>query len=167
MMQVIIVMPRLLAQAEADFNAFMCNRICRADNVSLEINHLRLHALGMFAELVDRHCRSLPGAAAERPFGPDTLVWTVGGRMFAIRTLDGSGVSVACRSARHAQDLVKNGKAVSAPYLKGPGWALFPYGSTSPDELRMRIQDSYDRVRDGLPAEVAFQLPARLNEPQQ
>lgn len=118
----------------------------------------------MFSELVDRHCRSLPGAAPERPFGPDTVVWTVGGRMFAIRTADGSGVSVACRSAQEAQDVVRGGKAVSAPYLKSSGWALFPYDRSSPDELCARILTSYDRVRGGLPVEVEFKLPSRADE---
>lgn len=131
--------------------------------VSLEINLIKPQARLMFAELVDRHCRSMPGAALERPFGPDTLVWTIGGRVFAIRTLNGSGVSVACRSPQEAQRLVQESKAVSAPYLKGPGWALFPYQRTSPDELRARIQDSYDRVRNGLPYEVEFSLPSRGN----
>ena len=81
--------------------------------------------------------------------------------MFAIHTADGSGVSVAVRSPQEAHRLVQERKAVSAPYLKGPGWALFPYHSTSPDELRRRIRDSYDRVRDGLPTDVEFALPSR------
>ena len=87
--------------------------------------------------------------------------------MFAIYTENGSGVSVACRSPQEAQRLVQEGKAVSAPYLKGPGWALFPYGTSTPDELRMRIQVSYDRVRGGLPVEVEFNLPARAGQAQQ
>jgi len=118
----------------------------------------------MFAELVDRHCRSLPGAAPERPFGPDTLVWTVGGRMFAIHTQEGTGVSLACRTAQDLQKLIQAGKAVSAPYLKGPGWALFPYHVSTPDELRMRIEESYERIRDALPVEVEFELPTRNTE---
>ena len=129
--------------------------------ITIEINLILLQVVSMFAELVDSQCRSLPGAALERPFGPDTLVWTVGGRMFAIHTAEGSGVSVAVRSPQEAQRLVQAHKAISAPYLKGPGWALFPFHSTSPDELRKRIRESYDRVRNGLPTDVEFALPSR------
>ena len=115
----------------------------------------------MFAELVDDHCSSLPGAAPEQPFGPDTLVWTVGGRMFAIRTVNGTGVSVACATPQEAQRAVRDGKAMSAPYLRGQGWALFPYHTSSPEELRVRILDSYDRVVGGLPDELRIALSGR------
>lgn len=115
----------------------------------------------MFAELVDFVCSDLPGAAPERPFGPDTRVWTIGGRMFAIQIVDGSGVSVACRSPLEAHRLVQEGKAVTDPYLKGRGWALFPYERSSPDELRARIETSYNRVRNALPDAVELTLPTR------
>ncbi|MEM1274722.1 MAG: MmcQ/YjbR family DNA-binding protein [Pseudomonadota bacterium] len=113
----------------------------------------------MFAALVDQHCRALPGAASERPFGPDTQVWTVGGRMFAAYTFDGGGLSLACASAQAAQRMVQEGRAISAPYLKQPGWVMFPWDRSTPNELRGRISESYTRVRQGLPPEISRELP--------
>ena len=34
------------------------------------------------------YCLSKPGAVEETPFGPDTLVFKVGGKIFALAALD-------------------------------------------------------------------------------
>ncbi|MBF9032348.1 hypothetical protein HKCCE3408_18265 [Rhodobacterales bacterium HKCCE3408] len=118
----------------------------------------------MSAEFADRICRSLPGAVAERPFGPDMLVWTVGGRMFAAYTEGGKGISVTCGDGPTAQRLVQQKRAESAPYLKRGGWVLFPWMTTPQDELRDWIEASYSRVRAGLSAEAEVSLPVRANQ---
>ncbi|MEN0079370.1 MAG: MmcQ/YjbR family DNA-binding protein [Pseudomonadota bacterium] len=120
----------------------------------------------MFAELVERHCAGLPGAEPERPFGPDTLVWKVGGKMFAAYTEDGRGLSVKCQDGPTAQILIQQGRAESAPYLKRGGWVLFPWEQTAPDELRARLTDSYMTVRQGLSAEKRNALPPLPTETQ-
>ncbi|MEM9755163.1 MAG: MmcQ/YjbR family DNA-binding protein [Pseudomonadota bacterium] len=117
----------------------------------------------MVAEFVETQCRALPGAIAERPFGPDTVVWTIGGRMFAAYTAEGTGVSVACHSALVAQRLVRERRALSAPYLRGPGWVLLPFETTALDELNWRIRQSYLRVRRTLSDEIALGLPPMVD----
>lgn len=113
----------------------------------------------MFAELVDDTCASLSGSQPECPFGPDTKVWTIGRRVFAVHMMNGKGVSVACGSQAAAQIMVTAGLGLAPPYLKSEGWVLLPYGWHAPDRLRAYIHDSYTHVRHGLPGEVKLLLP--------
>ncbi|WP_158598981.1 MmcQ/YjbR family DNA-binding protein [Rhodophyticola porphyridii] len=113
----------------------------------------------MFAHVIDTHCATLPGAVAEQPFGPDTQVWKVGGRMFAAHTRGANGVSVKCADGAAAQKLIQTRKAISAPYLKRGGWVMFLWENTPPEELRRRLTDSYLIVRGGLPCERQAELP--------
>ena len=113
----------------------------------------------MYGQFVDRHCRTLPGAKADRPFGPDTVVWKIGGKMFAAYTWGGRGVSLAVRDGVEAQRLIQAGQAESAPYLLRGGWILMAWENSTPDELRERITGSYERIRSHLPAEVELTLP--------
>ncbi len=113
----------------------------------------------MFARLIDTHCATLPGAVAEQPFGPDTQVWKIGGRMFAAHTRGANGVSVKCADGATAQRLIQTRKAISAPYLKRGGWVMFLWENTRPEELRWRLTDSYMIVRSGLPCERQAELP--------
>lgn len=93
----------------------------------------------------DRICRELPGARREQPFGPDTVVWTVDGHMFAAYTEDGHGVSLRVAQTV-AVRMVDEGRASSPPWLAGEGWVLLPW-DTRPEELRRRIEASHILVR--------------------
>ncbi len=104
----------------------------------------------MHERFADRFCASLPGAVRHEPFGPDMAVWKVAGYMFAAYTLEGQGLSLRASNAIAAQLLISQGRAVSAPYLQGGGWVLFPW-ETTPDELRLHIRRSYDTVRQENP----------------
>lgn len=113
----------------------------------------------MFARLVDTHCAMLPGAEKSQPFGPDTQVWKIGGKMFAAYTEDGNGVSVKAADGPTAQLLIQQGLASSAPYLKRGGWVMFPWEDTPPEEIRRRLTESYAIVRASLPRAVEADLP--------
>lgn len=99
----------------------------------------------MYHAFADRVCRDLRGAERRQPFGPDTVVWTVEGHMFAAYTVDGRGLSL-----RLDQDLavrlLDEGLALSEPDLAGAGWVLLPW-ETHPDMLRRHIEVSYRLVR--------------------
>lgn len=112
----------------------------------------------MTHNLVDTHCAALPGSYSDRPFGPETRVWKVAGRMFAAYTDGGKGVSVRCADPVAAQRLVQMRKAESAPYLKRGGWVLLPW-TTDPDELLEQLTASYHAVRNGLPPADRLRLP--------
>lgn len=96
---------------------------------------------------VDIYCRGLLGTERTMPFGEDTVIWTVHGRMFAAYTVGGEGLSLSIGSKIMAHRLVGQRRAVSSPYLKGTGWVLFPW-DTRPQELRDWIGKSYRLVLD-------------------
>ena len=50
------------------------------------------------------HCRALPRAQRDQPFGPETVVWKINGHMFAFYTAGGRGV-VAWRTSNLARAL--------------------------------------------------------------
>ena len=112
----------------------------------------------MQTEFVDSHCRTLPGSYADRPFGPDTQVWKIAGKMFAAYTTGGHGVSITTSNPVMAQRLIQRGKAVSAPYLKDGGWVMLPWG-TAPEELRVLLTESYLSVRMSLSPGLQAELP--------
>jgi predicted DNA-binding protein (MmcQ/YjbR family) len=96
---------------------------------------------------VDIYCKGLLGTKRTKPFGDDTVIWTVHDRMFAAYTADGEGLSLRMADKVSAQVLVGQGRAASAPYLKGEAWVLLPW-TTRPEELRDRLGKSYRLVLD-------------------
>ncbi|MBV9543659.1 MAG: MmcQ/YjbR family DNA-binding protein [Chloroflexi bacterium] len=96
------------------------------------------------------HCASLPGAVSEHPFGPETRVFKVGGKMFAI--LHDTRVSLKCHPA-HAVVLREQWPSVTAGYhLNKRHWNTIELDSGVPDaELAAWIEESYDMVVDSLP----------------
>jgi predicted DNA-binding protein (MmcQ/YjbR family) len=103
----------------------------------------------MITDDVDAHCATLRGASLDFPFGPEIKVWKVGGRMFAAYALDGSGISLKCRSPHSAAMLIELGKATQPPYLREAGWVMMDW-SISRQELLQRLTASYEMVFEGL-----------------
>lgn len=98
---------------------------------------------------IDRYCNALHDTERTTPFGEDTIVWTVGGHMFAAYTKGGDGISMRMDGKVAAHKMVGQQKATSTPYLKGNGWVSFPW-DTPLDDLRNRLNISYRLVaRDG------------------
>jgi predicted DNA-binding protein (MmcQ/YjbR family) len=94
---------------------------------------------------VDRHCAALPGTTRELPFGDDTVIWTVNGRMFAAYMMGGEGLSLRIGDQVSAQQLLKRRRSIGNPFLSAGGWVLVPWGA-GPDVLRMQINESYRLV---------------------
>jgi predicted DNA-binding protein (MmcQ/YjbR family) len=96
----------------------------------------------MDATAVARYCRGLKAATEGHPFGPEVLVFKVGGKVFAI--LDQRSVSLKCDPAM-AEALRENYAAVTAGYhLNKRHWNTVALdGSVPEDELRDWIEDSH------------------------
>jgi predicted DNA-binding protein (MmcQ/YjbR family) len=88
------------------------------------------------------HCRALRAATEDHPFGPDVLVFKVGGKIFAI--LGDDSVSLKCEP-HLALALRETYAAVSPGYhLNKRHWnTVILDGSVPDDELREWIEDSY------------------------
>jgi predicted DNA-binding protein (MmcQ/YjbR family) len=109
---------------------------------------------------VAEHCGDLPGAVSEYPFGPETRVFKVGGKMFAL--MHDTRISLKCRP-EHAVVLREQWPAVTAGYhLNRRHWNTVELDGSVPDaELAAWIEESYDLVFDSLPRATREALSSR------
>jgi predicted DNA-binding protein (MmcQ/YjbR family) len=119
------------------------------------------------SELRDR-CLSLTGAEETFPFGPQTSVFKVAGKMFAVSQLAASSlrVSLKCDPAL-AQALRETHAAVLPGYhLNKRHWnTVILDGSLPRETIHAMVEDSYDLVVSKLPAARRRALGWRGDEP--
>jgi predicted DNA-binding protein (MmcQ/YjbR family) len=108
-----------------------------------------------------RWCLAQAGAVEDFPFGPETSVFKVGGKVFALSALDRSPleVSVKCEPEL-AVDLRDSYEAIRPGYhLNKRHWNTITLdGSLSDQLVRELIEDSYDLVANTLPKRVRAEL---------
>lgn len=99
-------------------------------------------------------CAGMPAAVEDYPFGDDVAVFKVGGRMFALVSLEGSPgtVNLKC-DPEIALELRARYAAVRPGYHQNKRhWNTVDLdGSVDADELREMIDHSYELVFNGLP----------------
>jgi predicted DNA-binding protein (MmcQ/YjbR family) len=106
--------------------------------------------LGSFRE----YCLGKPGAGEDMPFGEDVLVFKVGGKMFALASLDEVPVTVNLKcdpdlalELRDRYEQVRSGYHMNKKH-----WNTVEIDSgISATELRRMIDHSYDLVVKKLP----------------
>ena len=100
------------------------------------------------------YCLAKPGATEGTPFGPEVLVFKVGGKMFALAALDEvpKTVNLKC-DPDLALDLRDRYEQVSPGYhMNKKHWNTVEIATGIPDvELRTMIDHSYELVVKGLP----------------
>ena len=100
---------------------------------------------------------TLPGATEDLPFGPGTLVFRVGGKIFALLALDAPepSVNLKCEPER-ALDLREAYDGVRPGYhMNKRHWNTVDLrGDVPADMLREMTDHSYALVRAGLPKAV-------------
>jgi predicted DNA-binding protein (MmcQ/YjbR family) len=94
-------------------------------------------------------CTPLPGADVSDPWGGGHDAWKVGGKMFACIGAVTPGVSVKCPDIETATMLIEAGVGIKAPYFHR-SWVLLGE-DVADDELRHRVQVSYDTIVAKLP----------------
>lgn len=108
------------------------------------------------------HCLAKPGATDQHPFGPDTLVVKVAGKVFALLTEEAEPprISLKCDPG-WASVLRETHPAVRPGYhLNKRHWNTVTLdGTIAEDEIRDWIDDSYDLVVAGLPRRLREPLP--------
>jgi len=105
-------------------------------------------------------CLGLPGTTEETPFGPDTLVFKIGGKIFALtdlRTFESFNVKCDPELAvdlRERYDYVLPGFHMNKKH-----WNTIRVGAgASPAQLREWITHSYELVVASLPKTVREEL---------
>src|SRR5437588_8199821 len=104
------------------------------------------------------YCLSKPGAVEETPFGPDTLVFKVGGKIFALAALDEVPTTVNLKCDPDlALDLRDRYEQVTPGYhMNKKHWNTVEIDTGIPDgELRKMIDHSYDLVVEKSPRSMA------------
>lgn len=99
------------------------------------------------------YCLSKPGSTEELPFGPNTLVFKVAGKMFALTDLDHfSSINLKCDPALALllRDLYE--EVQPAFHMNKKHWnSIHLSGRILDHQLKTWIDDSYRLVVEGLP----------------
>ena len=108
-------------------------------------------------------CLSLPAAEETTPFGPEALVYKVGGKMFAVTVPEDfpARINLKCDPQRSIE-LREDYKGIQ------PGWhmnkkhwnTVMLDGTVPPAVVRELVQHSYELVVEALPRNVKAQLTA-------
>ena len=100
------------------------------------------------------HCLSFTGAEETFPFGPETSVFKVAGKMFALSQLAADSLRVSLKCAPQIAEALREAHAAVIPgyHLNKRHWNTVILDGSLPDEaIRDMIQDSYDLVVSKLP----------------
>ena len=116
----------------------------------------------MDIEAFRAYCLALPGVEETFPFGPDTLVYKVMGKVFAITGLDDVDfhVNLKC-DPEHALELREEypDQIIPGWHMNKKHWNTIYFEAGLPTALLHKlIKDSYSLVVDGLPARTRNQL---------
>ncbi|WP_354699098.1 putative protein YjbR [Paraconexibacter sp. AEG42_29] len=104
----------------------------------------------MTADELREFCLSLLEAGEEFPFGPETSVFKVGGKIFAISRLEAEplGVSLKIDPVLGEQLRGSYDSVGLAYHLNKKHWVTVTFGGDAEDELvRGLLEDSHDLVR--------------------
>ena len=114
----------------------------------------------MNAEWVRRYCLSLPHTTESSPFGPDDLVFKVGGKIYATVVLVPAPcfLSFKCTPEEFAE-LTEMPGIIPAPYVARYHWVALEHEDALPAaEIKRRIRRSYDLVVEKLPKKARAAL---------
>jgi predicted DNA-binding protein (MmcQ/YjbR family) len=111
------------------------------------------------AEAMDQHelrarCLALPGAGEEFPFGDEVSVFKVGGKMFALSSLDGRPLQLSVKCDPDLAVQLRAAHPAIAPgyHLNKRHWNTITLDGSLPDQMVTDLLgDSYDLVVASLP----------------
>ena len=115
----------------------------------------------MDLEALRRLLASQPGAMEGQPFGPDVLVYKVGGRMFALVAPDSPARITLKLEPLHGQLLrAQNASVLPGYHMNKDHWnTVVLDGGVVDDELADWIDESYVLVVEQLPRRERERLP--------
>ena len=115
----------------------------------------------MDATELRRWCLQQPGAIEDFPFGPETSVFKVSGKIFALSALERTPLQVSLKCEPELALALRDSYPAIRPgyHLNKRHWNTITLDGGLPDRLvRDLIEDSYDLVVSALPKRVREQL---------
>jgi predicted DNA-binding protein (MmcQ/YjbR family) len=117
----------------------------------------------MKPEKISAYLLKFPQTSEEQPFGPDTDVYKVAGKIFAILAPDDTlpAISLKCDPVI-AMELREEYRSILPGYhLNKTHWNTVMLDNSIPDaELKKMISHSYEQVVNGLPKSLRVRLSA-------
>ncbi|MDB5096483.1 MAG: hypothetical protein JWM80_904 [Cyanobacteria bacterium RYN_339] len=107
----------------------------------------------MDLEAFQAHCDTMPGAAAGYPFGPEVVVYKVGGKMFAIAATPPREPRMTLKCDPEWARVLRDTYPAVIPgyHTNKRHWNTVAWDGTIPDaELRGMIDHAYAQVVKGL-----------------
>lgn len=107
-------------------------------------------------------CVGLPGAVEDYPFGDSAAVFKVGGRMFALVSLEGStgSVNLKCDPGLALEWRARYPAVRPGYHMNKRHWNTVDLdGSVDDGDLREMVDHSYESVVSKLPRAVRTRLP--------
>jgi predicted DNA-binding protein (MmcQ/YjbR family) len=101
------------------------------------------------------HCLSFNGAEETFPFGPETSVFKVAGKIFALAPLGAERLRVSLKCEPELAEALRGAHAAVTPgyHLNKRHWNTVLIDGSLPEQmLKDMIEDSYDLVVSALPA---------------
>jgi predicted DNA-binding protein (MmcQ/YjbR family) len=109
----------------------------------------------MRANDLRERCLAFPGSEETFPFGPNTSVFKVAGKMFALSRLAESPLKVSLKCEPLLAEQLREAHSGVLPgyHLNKRHWnTILIDGSITDEMIEAMIEDSYDLVVSGLPA---------------
>lgn len=105
-------------------------------------------------------CLSLPGTTEETPFGPDTLVFKVGGKIFALTDLQTfASFNVKCDPERAVELRERYNYVLPGFHMNKKHWNTVLVGTGATDvQMREWLTQSYQLIVAALPKAVRAEL---------
>lgn len=108
-------------------------------------------------EQLRRYCLAKPGAEEDFPFDPVTSVMKVGGKMFALVSLDESPTRINLKGDPNDNEILRQQFPAIIPgyHMNKLHWNTLILDGSLPDELILdQIDTSYRLVFDSLPQSI-------------
>ena len=115
-----------------------------------------LKSYSMNIEEFREYCLAKKAVTEETPFGPDTLVFKVAGKMFALTDIsEFSGINLKCDPERAIELREQHPEIIPGYHMNKQHWnTVDPQAGLSDKFVRELIDDSYDLVVVSLPKKI-------------
>jgi predicted DNA-binding protein (MmcQ/YjbR family) len=115
----------------------------------------------MNIEELRSHCLNKKGVEETLPFGPETLVYKVMGKVFLLTGLDSQPIefNVKCEPDKAIELRERFSCVLPGYHMNKKHWnTIVDDGSVSSNQLRQWIDDSYNLIVESLPKKLKAEL---------